>query len=340
MASATGSCPPALVALAVDEIHLQRYDAACRAIAEATAVDEVKDIRDKATALRAYAKQAKNRQLEIDAAEIRIRAERRLGEVIAAQRESIGLSKGARNAGQKRTRNPDEPATLTEVGIDKHLADRARKLAALPARQFEHLVTDWRRRVEEEGERLSLQLLRRRSHPSRQAVHFSSATPEHYTPAEVLELVTAVFGTIDLDPCSNAGTPNVPARQHYHAGDNGLIQPWRGKVYVNPPYGRDIGQWTRKIREEWRRGEVTDLIALLPARTDTEWFNDLTRDTGDVVVCFWRGRLTFVGGHTDPAPFPSLVIYFGPQHDVFTQHFGGAGSLWQRPPLDWFVDHR
>jgi len=67
---------------------LQRYDAACRALAEAKSVDEVKDIRNQAEAMRAYAKQAKNKQLEIDASEVRFRAERRIGELMAAQREA------------------------------------------------------------------------------------------------------------------------------------------------------------------------------------------------------------------------------------------------------------
>jgi hypothetical protein len=80
-----------------------------------------------------FAKQAKNRQLEVDAAEIRIRAERRVGELMQAQRETVGLATGAKGigpiAGPTATRNLP---TLAEAGIDKHLADRARKLAAVP----------------------------------------------------------------------------------------------------------------------------------------------------------------------------------------------------------------
>ena len=73
---------------------LIRYEAACRAVAEAKTVDEAKDLRDKAEAMRAYARQAKNRQLEVDTAEIRMRAERRLGEIIKAQKDTVGLAKG------------------------------------------------------------------------------------------------------------------------------------------------------------------------------------------------------------------------------------------------------
>jgi hypothetical protein len=76
-------------------VALVRYDTGCRAIAEARSVDEVKDIRDKAIAMAAYARQAKNRDLEADAVEIRMRATRRLDQLRQAQKESIGLNRGA-----------------------------------------------------------------------------------------------------------------------------------------------------------------------------------------------------------------------------------------------------
>lgn len=143
---------------------LVKYEAACRALAEAKAVDEVKDLRDKADAMRIYAMQAKNKTLEIDAAEIRIRAERRLGEMISAQKESGGLSKGAAGSGVNQ-HTPQEVRSkvttapkLSDVGISKDLSSRAQKLAAVPQAEFEAEVGEWRERVQAEGARVTTRL--------------------------------------------------------------------------------------------------------------------------------------------------------------------------------------
>ena len=140
-------------------VQLVRYDAACQALADAKAVDEAKEIRDVAEALRAYAKQAKNRQLEIDAAEIRIRAERRVGELMQAQREIGGFPHGGDRKSKVAT-GPLKPITISEAGIDKHLADRARKLAAVEPEKFEVMLSDWHEPVSRETERVTTNLLR------------------------------------------------------------------------------------------------------------------------------------------------------------------------------------
>jgi N6-adenosine-specific RNA methylase IME4 len=120
-------------------MSLMKYDAACRAVAEAHRIDEVKDIRDKAVALAAYAKQAKDGGLIAHATAIRKRAERRLGELMEDDRRCGKLAKGTRGSKIKGARVASGP-TLADQGVDKHLADRARKAAAMPEAKFEEQV--------------------------------------------------------------------------------------------------------------------------------------------------------------------------------------------------------
>ena len=126
-------------------MQLIRYDAACHALAEARAVDEVKDLRDRASALAAYSRLAKNKELELDAAEIRIRAERRLGELMGEQRVADGFSVGGRPKKTGFTKYPvSKPPTLADAGIDKRLANRARTLAAVAKDDFEQVLIEHR----------------------------------------------------------------------------------------------------------------------------------------------------------------------------------------------------
>ena len=135
-----------LLPMPAETLALCRYDVACRALAEAKAVDDIVEVVGQANAVHAYARQAKNRQMEIDAAEIRIRAERRLGELMAAQKASIGPAPaGRRPVKIGLNQNPiTKPPSLTEAGIDKNLAHRARTYAAVPTERFEQLLTDKR----------------------------------------------------------------------------------------------------------------------------------------------------------------------------------------------------
>ena len=138
---------------------LVKYNEACRAIAEAKAVDEVKHEMDSAVAMQAYARQAKNRSLEIDCAEIRMRAERRLGEMIRDQKQTVGLAQGKRTDLVPRANQVDRP-TLADAGIDKKLSSRAQKLAAVPESKFEGMIGEWRGRVEKENERVTATLIK------------------------------------------------------------------------------------------------------------------------------------------------------------------------------------
>lgn len=114
--------------------QLIKYAAACRAVSEAKSIDEVKEITNRAEALRAYARQAKNRQLEIDAVEIRVRAERRGGEILLDLRKEgqIGQGRGGR------------PIKLADLGVDSNLSGGMQRLAKLTPNTFEREMSDWR----------------------------------------------------------------------------------------------------------------------------------------------------------------------------------------------------
>ncbi len=140
------------------------------------------------------------------------------------------------------------------------------------------------------------------------SVHHSSESDEWYTPSFLVERVVAALGAIDVDPCANA-EKTVPAGQHFTREDDGLAQPWEGTVFMNPPYGREIDAWVTKLLDEYTAGRVTQAIALVPARVDTEWFRRLQA----FPVAFWHGRIAFVGpnGILNPAPFPSALVGVG-----------------------------
>jgi len=108
-------------------VALIRYDAARRALAAAHRVDEVKAIRDKAEAVRVYAKQAGDFELQNQAAEIRIRAERRAGELLGDMQTS-----GERQAKERgRPKKVSSPTTLPKLGITRDQSSKWQRLARM-----------------------------------------------------------------------------------------------------------------------------------------------------------------------------------------------------------------
>lgn len=143
------------------------------------------------------------------------------------------------------------------------------------------------------------------------------------TPPHIVEAAAASLGAIDLDPCSSLSyMDNVPAALRWTVEDNGLSRQWSGRVYMNPPYGRPIGDWTSKLASSYASGDVTAYVALVPGRTDTKWFADFI----GCHYCFIRGRLSF-GNVDQGAPFPSVAIYAGPHPDWFHAEFAQHGLI-------------
>lgn len=137
---------------------------------------------------------------------------------------------------------------------------------------------------------------------------FSSNTPEWSTPQWLYDRLNEIHH-FTLDPCATPG--NAKCDKYFTAADDGLSHSWRGySVFMNPPYGREIGKWVEKAYNE-AQNENTKVVALLPARTDTKWFHDYCI-RGDIE--FLRGRLKF-GNSNQSAPFPSMIVIWEQESD-------------------------
>ncbi len=133
-------------------------------------------------------------------------------------------------------------------------------------------------------------------------VHFSSATDNWETPLWLFESLDRELG-FTLDPC--ADHRNAKCKRYFSIDENGLAQSLAIEtVFMNPPYGRNIGRWVRKAFESTKDG--ARVVCLIPARTDTKWWHDYVM-RGEVRL--YRGRLRF-GDAKSAAPFPSAAVVF------------------------------
>ena len=130
-----------------------------------------------------------------------------------------------------------------------------------------------------------------------------SKTYEWATPIDLFTELDKEFH-FTLDPC--ATEENAKCSKYYTIKENGLIQDWSNEmVFLNPPYGRNIGLWVKKLSEN--KG-----VALLPARTDTRWFHTYIYNKAE--IRFIKGRIKF-GNSKNSAPFPSMIVIFKNQFD-------------------------
>lgn len=116
---------------------------------------------------------------------------------------------------------------------------------------------------------------------------FSSDRQDWETPIELFRMLDAEFG-FDLDVCAIKCNAKCPI--FFSPADNGLEHPWRGICWMNPPYGRSIGEWMAKAYLSSLQGAT--VVCLVPARTDTQWWHDFAM-RGE--IRFLEGRLKFGG---------------------------------------------
>jgi len=151
---------------------------------------------------------------------------------------------------------------------------------------------------------------------------FSSRDKEWRTPQSFFDKLNKIHGPYTLDPCCTRASKKC--LRHYTAEDDGLSKSWQGhNVFMNPPYGRDIGKWLKKAYEE-SRDPGTLVTCLIPARTDTKYWHDYCMKAWRIY--FVKGRIKFDTADSEgknAAPFPSAVVVF--KGDI--RGMGWAGNL-------------
>lgn len=277
-------------------------------------VDTILAIRDSAKLAVEYRRLTEaGREAINEAQEVVLRAQRKFGEFL--------LEHGRKGRPKKDSQN--EKVSPGDLGIEHNESARCQKLAAIPDEVFErHLLS-----VQARGEKLTTAgTIAATSH----ADDYDS--DEWYTPADRVTPVRLVLGEIDLDPASNNHAQlTVQALRFYTKGDDGLVQPWVGRTFLNPPYKQPlIGLFIQRFIDQFEVGNVPSGIVLVNNATDTTWCQGLLRR---FPACFTDGRIPFE--QTDGAKVGTrqgqIFFYAGPDVDRFTDVFDGhVGTVMQR----------
>lgn len=123
--------------------------------------------------------------------------------------------------------------------------------------------------------------------------------------------ITEALGEFDLDPCSPINRPWDTAKKHYTIIDDGLKQEWSGRVWCNPPYGREAQKWIKKCADHG------DAMTLIFARTETNMFFDQIWDRASALL-FMKGRVRFCNVEgiqaKQNAGAPSVLVAYGNQN--------------------------
>lgn len=157
-----------------------------------------------------------------------------------------------------------------------------------------------------------------------------SITNEWYTPNRYIDAARKVLGGVDLDPAScEEANRTVHAAKFYSKEDDGLARQWRGRVWLNPPYGRLAGDFATRLVDEYTTGNVSAAVILVNAHcTDTRWFQPLW----DHVLCFTDHRIDFSAGTDDRSgsTHGSVFVYLGPHRRLFANTFTPFGAIVER----------
>lgn len=284
-------------------------------IRECKEVEQLVDLRDQARAIEVLQRRRKaGLDCQIDATEIAIRAERRLGEIV----REVPKSKGGRPSKSGDTESP--VLTLADMGITKKESSRWQALAAVPEDTFGDHIAHVRN--------LGIKLTTRGTIAAASGAGDYDGD-EYYTPERYIDAAREVMGGIDIDPASCAFAQRiVRARIFYSAADDGLAQQWDGRIWLNPPYSQPLAtRFAEKLIEEIESRRCRQAIVLQNASTGTKWFHELaSRST----TCLHLGRVGFIapdGSVLSNNRYEQAFFYFGPRRERFAKVFSQFGLV-------------
>lgn len=155
------------------------------------------------------------------------------------------------------------------------------------------------------------------------------AEGDFYTHPSIIEAARQSMGGIDLDPasCREANTV-VQAAHFYGFRENGLLQEWSGRVWLNPPYG-NWEDWVPKVLAEWRSGRVEQMCCICTSRVTTaKSFHPLVQEASALLVMC--GRYQFWGPKASVPDEGHAVFYLGARVDEFAAAFASMGTTFAR----------
>jgi hypothetical protein len=160
-------------------------------------------------------------------------------------------------------------------------------------------------------------------------VHVSnnSGNNEWYTPPEYTGSARECMGGIDLDPAScEIANRTVGATTYYTLEDDGLSKPWYGRVWLNPPYSRElVKQFCQKLIDSLPHIEAA--CVLVNNATETGWFQVMGRRCNG--ICFPRKRIKFLcpAGMRGSPLQGQVILYFGKDEKLFSSIFSKFGFV-------------
>lgn len=259
----------------------------------------------------------------VKAAEIRLRAEARLGEIIREMQERGELATGKEFLKQNRnTTDGITVKTLNDIGLSPNDSSRAQQVT-----DNQDLIPQIVKEAIMEGDFPTRKSLLRKAN-----VHVSNNSGEYewYTPIDYIEAARLTMESIDLDPASSdIANGSIKAETYYTEEQDGLTHPWFGNVWLNPPYSQPlVSQFCDMLVENYLNGSIKQACVLVNNATETKFYQNMLNHCS--AVCFIKGRVRFIdiNGESKGAPLQGqTILYFGKETKVFAENFCYFGVI-------------